>query len=119
MITAADLAAMRDTCEDTFDSTAVIKGGTVTGDSGGGGTTAWVARGTVDCHLSPLPLGGSENEYADRIVAQERWTITFPAETDVTTDDRIVIGSTSYEVLTVRAPRTWELTRRVEVTDVR
>lgn len=118
MLTAGEIAQMQSVCETTFDSTCVVQGGTITGDTGGGGTLAWVASGTVDCHLSPFPARGErEGVTGGRISKDADWILTIPADTNITQASRVVVDGTAYEVEAVRAPRTWELTRRVELSE--
>lgn len=119
MLTAGEIAEMRGIANQTLAGTAVIQGGTVVSDSGGGGTLTWANRGTVDCHISPILVRGErEDVEGGRIDQQADWIVTLPANTTISVKDRIVIDSTFYEVEAVRAPRTWELTRRVEVSQV-
>lgn len=113
-LSAADLAAMRDTLEDTLPDVCVIQRRSLTTDSQGGRTESWVAAGTVDCRLSPLSAGQGANEATrgDRIAGDEDWVITMPALTDVTVRDRLVVGSVTYEPVGLRAARSWEMSRR-------
>ena len=107
---------MRDVAEQTLDGTAVIQARTYSSDGGGGGTSTWSASGTVACHISPITA--DEREIAERIAADAEWIVTLPAETSITTANRVVIASTTYNVEACRAPRTWEITRRAEVREV-
>lgn len=107
---------MRDVAEQTFDGTAVIQALTYSSDGGGGGTSTWSASGTVACHLSPIR--GDEREIAERIASDADWIVTVPAETSVTTAHRVVIAGVTFNVQAARAPRTWEITRRLEVREI-
>lgn len=117
MLTTAELARMRTIAQDALPGTAVIQNGTLTSDSGGGYTEAFTPRtgGTVACRLAPV--SGNEREEGDRINADADYIITLPATTTVETDDRIVIGAITYNVVAVR-DRSWEVTRRVEAQKV-
>lgn len=113
MLTDAELDAMRDTAAQALPGTAIIQSQSVTDDSGGGGSVSWTAAGTVACRVAPM--SGNEREIADRIAEDAKWVITLPAETAITTKQRIVAGGGTFNVLAVRAPRSYEITRRVEV----
>ncbi len=120
MLTDADLAGMRSALEDSLPDTAVIQRGTVHSNAGGGGTTAWVAIGTVACRLSPISAAGfgTEREVADRLAEVSDWLITMPQATTIDTDKRIVIGTETFEVLAMHEPRSWDLCTRVEASQV-
>jgi len=107
---------MRDTAEETFDGTAVIQAKTFVSDGGGDGTATWSPSGTVACHISPV--SGLEREIAERITSDADWVVTVPALTTVTPRNRVVVAGTTYNIEAARAPRTWELTRRLEVTEL-
>ncbi len=120
MLTDADLVGMRSAVTDSLPDTAVIQRGTVHSNHGGGGTTAWVATGTVACRLSPISAAGfgAERVIADRLAEDANWLITLPQATTVDTDSRVVISSETFEVLALHEPRTWELCTRVEANQV-
>lgn len=110
---------MRDVAEQTLDSTAVVQSKTYASDGGGGGTTVWAASGTVACHLSPIPAyENDEREIAERIAADADWIVTVPAETSVTTENRIVTEGKTLNVEACHAPRTWEITTRLEAREI-
>jgi SPP1 family predicted phage head-tail adaptor len=102
---------MRTIAEQAMPGTAILQGGSLTTDGGGGWTEAFTAGGTVACRVAPI--NGSEREEGDRISAESQYVITLPAESVVQTDDRIVIAGVTYNVTAVR-DRSWEVTRRVE-----
>jgi SPP1 family predicted phage head-tail adaptor len=111
VLTDADIASMRVTANQALPGTAVIHGGTLTSDGGGGYTETFTASGTVSCRVAPA--SGGEMQEGDRIIADSTHIITLPAETTVETDDRIVVAGVTYNVTAVRE-RSWEVTRRVE-----
>jgi hypothetical protein len=84
---------------------------TFTSDSGGGATAT---RGTVTSPCRIDALAGNESEVANRISDRSTHIVSFPAETTVTSENDLVIGSTEYEITAVR-DYTGELTRVVEV----
>lgn len=94
------------------DSGIWIQASGTTGDSGGGrGSITWGTAGTLPCRLDPLV--GSENVVADRLNDRSTHQITLPPATAITTDDRIVIDSNTYEVTALR-DRTAESLRVIE-----
>lgn len=115
MLSAGELAGMRATVGDVLVESCAIGRRAEGSDSGGGQTVTWPAFATVDCARAPLGQQGSGEELqGDRVTAEAEWIMTLPQGTDVRTSDRLTIGGTVYEVLAVRATRTWELARRVE-----
>lgn len=113
MLTEAELDSMRSAAAEALPGTAVIQRETFTSDSGGGGTAAWTASGTVDCRIAPI--SGNEREIAGRIAEDAESIVTLPAETTISVRDRMVIGGGTFNVLAVRDRDEWEITRRVEV----
>lgn len=113
MLTAGEILAMRGVMRSALPDTAVIYGGTIVSDGGGGGTFDYVNGGTFDCRISPVG-GGERGDRGDRISDESTHIITFPAETNITEASRVVIGSSTYEVTLVRERAAWELSLRVE-----
>lgn len=113
MVTSDEIAQMRDEAELALIDSAVISRETGSSDAQGGVTSSWSAAGTVLCRVSPMNAGAYEGERADRVSAQSEWIVTFPYGTDVTERDRFTCLGVTYEPIEVKAPRTWELTRRV------
>lgn len=113
-----DINACRETISHVLPGTAVISTRSYVSDGGGGGTTSWVASGTVACRLDPMSGYGREGVVGERLAPDANYILTLPAETSVNTDSRIRVSSVDYEVLAIRAPLSWELSRRVEVNKV-
>ena len=112
MLTAAELAAMRDVAEDALPGTAVIQTQAFASDGGGGGSVTWTAAGTADCRLAPIR--GTEREVGERISPDADFLVTLPFDASVTTDSRLVISGGTFNVEAIR-DRSWKLTTRVEV----
>lgn len=89
-------------------------------DGMGGHTQSWTASGTVDCRVDPFDAqsSGGEPVIADRITTTRQVVITTPAETTISATGRFASGGVTYEVVNIRAPRSWELTRRIEGIEV-
>lgn len=119
MLTAAEIAGMRTVAETTFDGTAIIHRHGYVSDGSGGGTSTWTPSGTVACHLSPITLRGErEPVIGGRVTPDADWILTIPAETSIDRAARVEVAGVNFEVLALHAPRTWELTRRVELAEV-
>lgn len=116
LLSDADLDGMRGVLNESLPDTAVIYASSYVSDGGGGGTTSWVAGGTVSCRVGPV--SGDEAVFGDRISADAEWIVTLPAETSITTNSQIAVGSKVYRVEALRAPRSYEICRRVEVKEI-
>ena len=112
-LTSNEITSMRDELELTLVDTAVISRQSGTSDGQGGSTSSWAAFGTALCRVSPLQAGMDEGARADRVSATSEYVITFAHGTDVTERDRVACLGVTYELTAVKAPRTWELSRRV------
>jgi hypothetical protein len=87
-------------------------------DDGAGGQVPSGTPLTFECKVFLLPKGGSEAEYADRVSHRAGWIAKVPAGTDVRQKDTMTILGSSFEVLDVWAPRTYELYRRVVLSKI-
>jgi head-tail adaptor len=114
LLTAGDLASMRTTLNQSLPGTAVIQTSSLTPDGMGGGTTAWTASGTVACRLASM-ASSDEREVGDRISPDADWILTIPANTTITRNSRVTTGGVNYQVCAMRAPRSYEVSRRVEL----
>jgi head-tail adaptor len=94
---------------------ATVQRRTATSDAGGGATWAWADVVTVPCRIYPVTLRGRPAFVGGALDERSTHYVTLPAQTDVTTSDRVVIaGRGTYDV-TMVPTRTSELTRPVEV----
>ena len=93
-----------------------VGSGTVTGDSGGGGTTTWVYAESVMCRIDPL--GGGEQVIAERLSDRSTHLITLPPATPLSPMQRLqVTGVGTYEITAVRE-QTGELMRFAEAVQI-
>jgi hypothetical protein len=92
---------MRSVAAEAMPGTAVIQGGTLASDGGGGGSMVWASSGTVD----------------GRIAADAEYIITVPHNASVTTDSRLIVTdenfSGTFNIEAIRE-RSWNVTTRVE-----
>jgi head-tail adaptor len=119
LLSTGEIAAMRRTLEGSLPDLAVVQTPFFGDDGGGGGTTAWSIAGTVACRVAPITRqAGTEGEIADRLAPDANWILTLPATTSIDTDDRIMVGARIFNVLGIHAPRSYEVSRRVEANEV-
>ena len=98
--------------------TAIIQTQSYQSDGGGGGTVAWTNAGTIPFRIATL-TAGDERVAGGRIHPDTEYIGTAPAGSDVITDDaQILYGSQTFAVTAIHAPRTWEVSRRVELKEV-
>jgi head-tail adaptor len=119
-LTDAEIDRMQAVGDAHLAGTAVIQRATAVSDSGGGGSISWANVGTVSARFAPVVSQSSANEdvEGERMTADVDEILTVPAHTDIRTEDRIVSDVRTFAVTNVRAPQTWEVNRRVEVTEV-
>jgi len=109
---------MRGAASEALDGTAVIQTLSFVSDGGGGGTATWTSAGTVPCRLAPFMSGGnSEGVEGGRLSIESQVILTFPADTDVDHNARVVFEDRAYEVTAIRQ-RSQEMSRRIEAKEV-
>lgn len=106
MLTTAELTSMQTTQALTFTETCTISRRTLSSDSAGGYTDSWSTVATTSCRLSPMSANEIIVAGQQKIVAG--WKATLPVSTDVRGEDRIVVGSRSFEVTSVQKTKTRE-----------
>lgn len=111
MLTAGELAAARAVQAQTLTETATIYRRTLASD-GMGGQTESTAQSTAACRVAPARPAETAL-VAGQVRELQAYRITFPAETDVRTDDKVAVRGVTYEVLGVLAPATLETARVV------
>jgi hypothetical protein len=96
---------------------AQIGAGTVTSDTGGGGTTTWAYGSTVACRVDPLSAAGGRVT-GGQIDERSTHVITVPPGVSVATDSRIsVLDRGTFEV-TATHTRTAAETQVFEVIQI-
>lgn len=120
MLPDEDLQAMRETVVESLAGTAVIQTNTWSSDGGGGGSMSWAAAGTFPCRVTPVS-SAAEGQVVDgsRLQPDTEYIFTFEAGTEITDDSRILHAGGVFSVTSVRQPRTFEVSRRVEAKEVR
>lgn len=118
MLSTADLDAMRTTLTESLPETAQVQRATRIDDGMGGFTETWMTVATVACRVGPRDITPTEQIVGERIQDRVLWTLTLPAGTSVLAADRIMVGSRTFEVVSVLAPRSYELATWVVVVEV-
>ena len=101
----------------SLGGTAIIQTQSYQSDGGGGGTTVWTKAGSANCRIT-TSMTGDERVQGGRIHTDTEYILTLPAETSVTDDSQILYGSQTFALTAIHAPRTWEVSRRVELKEV-
>ena len=112
MLTATELTDMQAVAEEALPDTATIQRKTRTADSIGGATVVWATLATVACRIASAGGSPQERLAAERLSPRSVYRITLPAATDIKAADRIVIDSSTYEVLGALVG-SWETAKRV------
>ena len=117
MLNARELASIRAEAERLLPDTCEIQRATRT--TGGDGETVetWSTIATAACRVSP-GRGPIEQEIGARLTSVNFWIVALPVPTDVRADDRVLVGSRTFEVVGVMGPRTNEISRRVACVEV-
>lgn len=112
---AAELERIQHDFEPLLPDRATIRRATVVEDWGGETETFTDVALNVPCSIEPLGVG-SESVIAGQLAAVQTVAITFPAGTDIRTEDDVVVtskGNRLFHVGAVLYPETWEVARRV------
>lgn len=106
------LDALRGYANLALPDTAVVSRPSRVSDGEGGSTVSYSTVATVACRISPLGNAAQETVIGEAARAIAQYVINLPAETDVESDDRLIVGSRTFEVVeTVK--RSYEVIRRV------
>lgn len=120
LLSTGDLARMQTVLNQSLPGTAYVLRATTASDGQGGQTATWGTAGTAACRLSPhsARAAGSEGVVGERVAAFNERVITLPASTDVRQTDRLAVGSQTFEVTGLHAPRSWEISVRVDAVQI-
>ena len=120
LLSAAQLASMRDTAAQALPGTAVIQTSAWVSDGGGAGTTTLTASGTVACRVSPGAgvAGVGERVIGARIDPDTDVSFTFEYGTAVNTDSVIEYEGRLFSVKDVSEPRSWAVTCQADAKEI-
>jgi len=113
-LTSAEIAQMRADVEDiALPDTCNILSGTQTFDGQGGGTVTWgTTTAGVKCRLdytSAAFQGGMEAVFGAALKPFAGYYLTVPYNTSLTTANRVVHGTITYNVSEVTSGKSWSL----------
>lgn len=77
--------------------------------SGAGQTITWTDQASYACSVRPSPQQPDEAEFGGRLAGRVPWDITIPGVADVRRNDRLIVGTRTFDVLAVRAPESWQV----------
>lgn len=120
LLSDSDIASMRAQAAEALPSTGTIKRRVETSDGQGGREESFKDRAKdIPCRLDPVrQQGAGEQARGGRISADSDYLVTFEAETEVNPNDVIVINGRTFEVDRVRDREEWEITLRVEASEI-
>jgi len=111
-LTAAELSTMRSTINELLPDTCNILTPTNVNDGQGGITTTWgTASASVACRLDKR--SGQEQITGGAIRPYTEWMLTLPYDTTITSTQRVVVGSSTFNVISVDGDKSWEASIRV------
>ena len=119
MLSEQDLATMRAVLDTTLDKMGAIQRKATVKNGRGGTSETWPTVATKPCRVAPTSNQPEEFTNGGRLVANSYWRISFPAGTDIRSEDRVVIDGVTYEVTAPLGPRSYEKLRRVWATVVK
>lgn len=119
MLSAAELAQLRDDFEALMPDTCVIWRDTITaGPFSAGGSATASAAGTTICRVRPGFYPPFEGAASGQPQAPTNWIVTVPHDTDVRSDDRIVYQGRVFHPMAGLGAKSNDITKRVMCTEV-
>lgn len=117
MLNDAELAALRADMLDLMPDSCVIQRPTATVGSAGFAAKTYSAVGTTACRLDPL-----KKQLDKEVIAMQETTayyrqLTVPYDTDLRAEDKVVIGTRSYEVRQLDDDHSLRAVRRAVVVE--
>jgi hypothetical protein len=116
LLSAAQLAAMRDTASQALPGTAVVQSSAWVSDGGGAGTTTFTAAGTIACRVAPI--AAAEKVEGSRLDPDSEVLFTLEWDAGVDAADQLVYQGGTFTVTGIRAPRSWPVTQLVEAKEI-
>jgi SPP1 family predicted phage head-tail adaptor len=104
LIPDALLSGLRTVADSVRSETARISRATPTADGQGGVTDAWATVAAVSCYVTAMRTQAAEGVVADQLQGRVGFYVYLPHDADVRAQDRLVVGTRTYEVLGVQAP---------------
>lgn len=117
MLTTPQIEYMRETAERAFPDSLTRYSLTTVHLPTGGTSQEWLAMSSTNCRLAPLAQDLKEL-VKDSSYTVDQTLVLVPAEYELNPTDRVEIGSVTYEVTGVRAPRVWAINKLARITRV-
>lgn len=117
MLSDAELAALRQDMLDLMPDSCVIQRPTETVGSAGFPSRTYNAVGTVVCRLDPLKRQATQEVIALQEALTYYRQLTVPYDTDLRAEDKVVIGTRSYEVRQLDDDHSLRAVRRAVVVE--
>lgn len=83
----------------TLTASAAVSRKTLVNDDAGGQTTTWATVATYPCSFAQTQISPVERENTITVKSLTYWGFVFPADADVRPEDRIIVGSRTFEVV--------------------
>lgn len=115
MLTAAELADMRDVQKLAFPDTGTILRGTSSHNEIGEAVIAWgTVASSLAMRLMPATRQANLDVVNDQTTLVANWVVTIAYDGDIVTGDRVVVGAGTYDVIAVTDEFTWRTAVRAE-----
>lgn len=120
LLTDPELAAYRAALAETFTDTAVILRRVDVADGAGGTEPDWPEVGTYPCRLWPQGMQAFEttDKTLGRTVSTTVWFLALAAGVDVRPQDRVRVGTRTFEVSGSRGGRSLELQTVLQLAEI-
>lgn len=111
-LTSAELTVMRDALETLLPDTAAILAVTQVSDGQGGLIDTWgTATASVACRVDSVKA--QETTTGGAVRPYHSYVITFPYDVTIAEENRVVVGSDTFNVTSEDEPKSWDIVRRV------
>lgn len=116
-LTAVELARLRATQVTALPDTCTIQTATETKDAVGQVVRTWAAAAEdVACRLAQLRA--DERQAGERTSAVTEWVLTVAHDQAITTGQRVVVDTRTFEVVGVNTAESWETATRARLVEV-
>ena len=114
MLRQEELGPMRETLALSLPDLATLQSRTVASDGMGGVTETWTSTANMPCRVSPIRLRQA-SPVGEQFRVHAGWEVVFRWDQAIASGDRVVLGSITYEVLSVEDVTSDRLLRRAEL----
>lgn len=114
MLTAFDLAFMRETELLAMSSTATVYKPIYTETALGNQSEIWTNSGTIACDIWPISRQGNEESSGNQEIAEKHYYISVPYNANIAVSDKLQIASVLYDITFVPNDQSWLTNKRLE-----